>query len=67
MNLELIALLISMGITYVGIAGAYQKPKVPGSKSIIILSVALIVWLLAYLLNGKDYSIVSNNSIILIL
>lgn len=60
MNLELIALLISMGIMLVGIAGIYQKPKVPGSKSIITLAAGLLLWLLAYLLNGNGYGIVSN-------
>jgi PAS domain S-box-containing protein len=60
MNLEFIALLINAGLTLTLLLGAYRKPGVPGSKSVLVLLIALIIWSLAHLLNEKQYGLVSD-------
>lgn len=60
MNLEIVSLLINIIITLMMVLGTYRKPKVPGTKSVIALSATLLIWSLAYLLNEKQYGIVSD-------
>ena len=60
MNFEFAALLINISITLMMVLSTYRKPRLPGSKSVIVLSAALVIWSLAYLLNNKQYDIITD-------
>ncbi len=60
MNLEISALLVSVSIMLMMVLGTYRKPKVPGTISIIALSAVLVIWSLAYMLNGGKYDVISD-------
>ncbi len=67
MNLEIVALLINISMLLVMVPRTFRKPKVPGSKSITSLTVILVIWVLAYLLNEKQFHLVSDKQLMAII